>query len=62
METENKMITLTTILTCVLFALFVMTATDIMSRVWNGYPVTVEDITTHMFLLAVICGLIYIIK
>ncbi len=56
------MITLTTILTCVLFALFVMTATDIMSRVWNGYPVTVEDITTHMFLLAVICGLIYIIK
>ena len=62
METENKMITLATIFTCVLVGLFVFTTVEIISRWWYGYPVVVEDILSDLVLLICIMLLIYFIS
>ena len=59
METENKMITLTTIFVSVLIGFFVVGSVQILSRLWHGYPVTVEDIISDMVLLVCIMVLIY---
>lgn len=55
------MIAIASILTCVLFAFVVMATCDILSRVWNGYPVTIEDIISHLCTIAILFILAYLI-
>ena len=59
METENKMMAVITIFTCVLIGFFVLATGDIITRCWRGYPVTVEDIISDVVLLICITLLLY---
>jgi len=56
------MITIASILTCVLFAFVVIATCDILSKVWNGYPVTIEDIMSNATILVILFILAYLIS
>ena len=62
METENKMITLATILACILFSIVAMLVWDTLSKVYNGYAVTLEDMLIHIASLICIMIIMYILS
>ena len=56
------MITLATILTCILFSIVAMLVWDTLSKVYNGYAVTFEDILIHITALICIMLIMYILS